>query len=483
MNVKLKVLVLFFTVLPFLSQAQMCRCEKVYAEIKMTVENNYAGWFDKINFDNVKRYRDWSDPFKAKATAITNDSLCVGVIKEWLAYFNDKQLTASYVSSAKAMSKKSGSSPSIATNQGAMNEAAIREYLDNNKNLDAIEGIFENENYKLGISRVDEQLFQAIVLSSKNTNQKPGEVKALIRKDGKKYSAQFHNEDKLIAHPYKVQVVDNILDMEVMFLEKTAPQIKKKKDLLEYEMEHDKQAPSVTIKDGIAVFTFSSFDSNSEKQTAFLIEKHADQLKKTAHWVIDLRNNRGGDKKVGSQLMKYLYTQPYVSYNSEMRMTPLNFDLWYRSQIKPGYSQLDPDSKKAIDAQMEVMKASYGKNYNASGKLADTLALEEVLPYPQKVALLINRNTAGSAELFTLLARQSKKVTVMGENSGGSLDYSNVMSMNTVCPSITLKMPINRQLWLEDFFSVDKAGIKPELVLKGSDWIGEAQNWLQSQGK
>jgi len=166
-----------------------------------------------------------------------------------------------------------------------------------------------------------------------------------------------------------------------------------------------------------------------------------------------------------------------------MRMTPLNFDLWYRSQIKPGYSQLDPDSKKAIDAQMEVMKASYGKNYNASGKLADTLAFDEVLPYPQKVALLINRNTTGSAELFTLLARQSKKVTVMGENSGGSLDYSNVMGMNTVCPSITLKMPINRQLWLEDFFSVDKAGIKPELVLKGSDWIGEAQNWLQSQGK
>ncbi|MBK7788028.1 MAG: hypothetical protein IPJ54_05515 [Saprospiraceae bacterium] len=483
MSVKLNCFFLVLLILPSLSQAQNCRCEKVYAETKMTVENNYAGWFDKINFDNVKRYRDWSEPFKAKAMAITNDSLCVGVIKEWLAYFNDKQLTATYVSSAKAMSKKSTSSPSIAANQGAMNEADLLEYMENNKNLDAIEGIFENENYKLGISRVNEQQFQAIVLWSKNINQKPGEVKAVIRKEGKKYSAQFYNEEMWMGQQYKVQVVDNILDMEVMFLDKTAPDSKKKKDRLEYEIEHDIHAPSLKFKDGTAIFTFPSFDFNTEKQTVYLLKKESDQLKKTTHWIIDLRNNRGGEAKVADQLLKYLYTQPYVAYNSEMRMTPFNFDLWYRSQIKPGYSQLDPDSKKSLDAEMEVMKAQYGKNYNASGKMADTLTMNEVLPYPQKVALLINRNTLASGELFTLLARQSKKVTVMGENSGGMLDYNNVMAINTVCPSITLKMPINRQLWLEDFFTVDKAGIKPELVLKGSDWIKEAQNWLKPQGK
>ncbi len=483
MSVKLNCFILVLLIVPSLSQAQICRCEKAYAETKMTVENNYAGWFDKINFDNVKRYRDWSEPFKARAMATASDSLCVGVIQEWLAYFNDKKLTAKYVSAAIAMSKKSASLPSIATNQAPMSEAAIREYMDRNKNLDAIEGIYENESYKLGIIRVEDNLFQAIILFSKDVNQKVGEVKAVIRKEGKKYSVQFHNEDMLFAHHYKVQVVDNILDMEVMFLEKIAPEIKKQKDRLEYEMEHDKQAPSLKFKDGIAIFAFPSFDFNTEKQTAYLLEKHADQLKKSSHWVVDLRNNSGGQEKVGSQLMKYLYTQPYVSYHSEMRMTPLNFDLWFRSQIKPGYSQLDPDAKKRIDAEMELMKAHYGRNYNATGNLADTLTLDEVLPFPQKVALLINRNTAGSAELFTLLARQSKKVTVMGENSGGRLDYSNVMTIPTLCPSINLEMPINRQLWLEDFFSVDKAGIKPEVVLKSSDWIIEAQNWLHPQGK
>lgn len=72
-----------------------------------------------------------------------------------------------------------------------MNEADLLEYMENNKNLDAIEGIFENENYKLGISRVNEQQFQAIVLWSKNINQKPGEVKAVIRKEGKNTAHNF----------------------------------------------------------------------------------------------------------------------------------------------------------------------------------------------------------------------------------------------------------------------------------------------------
>ena len=195
MSVKLNCFFLVLLILPSLSQAQNCRCEKVYAETKMTVENNYAGWFDKINFDNVKRYRDWSEPFKARAMATASDSLCVGVIQEWLAYFSDKKLTAKYVSAAIAMSKKSASLPSIATNQATMSEAAIREYMDRNKNLDAIEGIYENESYKLGIIRVEDNLFQAIILFSKDVNQKVGEVKAVIRKEGKKYSVQFHNED------------------------------------------------------------------------------------------------------------------------------------------------------------------------------------------------------------------------------------------------------------------------------------------------
>lgn len=470
MGIKLSGLVFVVMCLPVMVHGQQCRCEKVYAEVKMTVENNYAGWFDKINFDNVKRYRDWSEPFKARTQGITDDSLCATVIKEWLAYFTDKHLQIAYTSGSMAKSKGAG----ISILRSQMDEKAIRDYLEDTKRADAVEGIYENETYRLGITKVDDNVFHAVVLSSRNDNWKSGEVKAIIHKDSKKYRLQFYAGDKMSIENHELVIADNILDMEVMYLDKKFPETKAKRDRLEYEMAKDKYAPSLTFKDGAAIFTFPSFENNSEEQTTYLLKKHEEQLSKAAHWVIDLRNNSGGNYKVGMQLMKYLYTQPYVQYNSEMRMTPLNLDLWFRTYVKSSYDQLDAEAKKTWDAEMEVMKSNYGKNYNASGKLADTISMDAVLPYPQKVALLINRNTVSSGELFTLLARQSKKVTVMGENSGGMMDYGNVVTFKTVCPSIALKMPINRQLWLEDFFSVDKAGIKPEVALIGNNWVEEA---------
>jgi C-terminal processing protease CtpA/Prc len=69
------------------------------------------------------------------------------------------------------------------------------------------------------------------------------------------------------------------------------------------------------------------------------------------------------------------------------------------------------------------MKANYGKFFNTSGKAIDTITLEKTLPFPKKIGILINKNTVSSGELFTIIARQSDKVIVFGENSGGMMDY------------------------------------------------------------
>jgi C-terminal processing protease CtpA/Prc len=93
---------------------------------------------------------------------------------------------------------------------------------------------------------------------------------------------------------------------------------------------------------------------------------------------------------------------------------------------------------------------------------------------PKKIALLINKNTVSSGELFTILARQSDKVIVMGTNSGGMMDYGNVVTYKTSFPTIKIQLPINRQLWLDNNFSVDKEGLKPDVYLKEDNWIEQA---------
>ena len=69
--------------------------------------------------------------------------------------------------------------------------------------------------------------------------------------------------------------------------------------------------------------------------------------------------------------------------------------------------------------------------------------------YPQKVALLYNRNSASSCEAFIFDAQFSKKVITVGENSGGYTGYGNVMSITTPCGNTlswtTTRYPKQRQ--------------------------------------
>lgn len=43
--------------------------------------------------------------------------------------------------------------------------------------------------------------------------------------------------------------------------------------------------------------------------------------------------------------------------------------------------------------------------------------LDSIYQYPKKIAFLIDRNTASSAESLLLAAKQSKKASLFGENS------------------------------------------------------------------
>jgi C-terminal processing protease CtpA/Prc len=238
-------------------------------------------------------------------------------------------------------------------------------------------------------------------------------------------------------------------------------------------MSKDKYAPSLNFKEDVAIWKFPSFENNANEQTEYLLKKYKDKLESTPFWILDLSNNSGGDYSIGLQLLDYIYTKPILNYNAEMRMTQSNFEKWYQF-IADYYNNADDKTKKALDERMNKMKAHYGKLYNESGTPTDTLKLDKVKVNPKKIALLINKNTVSSGELFTILARQSDKVIVMGTNSGGMMDYGNVVTYKTSFPTIKIQLPINRQLWLDNNFSVDKEGLKPDVYLKEDNWIEQA---------
>lgn len=467
-------LVILSLLIANLSYGQNCNCDSLFLQTQKIVEDNYAGWFDKVTSNNRTNYNQWTDKHSTLAKKITTDSTCARQLQEWISFFKDKHLRIKFTQ-PKAVQGNKPAPKEITILSTNLTESQIMAYYSKSKKLDAIEGIYESASYKLGITKVKPNLFYATIITTSNENWKPGEVKLVIKKIGTQYEGTFYEGDKSDISTHQVQVEGNILDFDIVFYEKIFPTQKVKLDITEYEMSKDKRyAPSITFKDNVAIWKFPSFENNSFEQTTYLLKKYQKELQTTPYWLIDLTDNSGGDYRVGMQLIQYLYTKPIIEYNREMRMTTSNLDMWFKTFVKSAYDQLDEKTKKEWDAEINEMKSKIGTMYNGKGKATDTLNLNKKLEYPKKVALLINNNTISSGELFTMVARQSDKVIVLGQNTGGMMDYGNIVHYKTSCPTIRVQLPMDRQLWLDTGFTVDKEGLKPDIYLTGKNWTEQA---------
>ena len=108
---------------------------------------------------------------------------------------------------------------------------------------------------------------------------------------------------------------------------------------------------------------------------------------------------------------------------------------------------------------------------------------DSVLSSPGRIVVLID-GAGSTAEQFLLAARQSRKVTLMGqENSAGVLDFANQVSEETPSGRFRLFWGISRSLRLPED-PVDPDGIAPQVRIPDdvADPVGFAQAWLERQG-
>ena len=96
------------------------------------------------------------------------------------------------------------------------------------------------------------------------------------------------------------------------------------------------------------------------------------------------------------------------------------------------------------------------------------------LPYPQKVVVLIDAGCASTTEQFLLEARQSSKVTLMGQNTSGTLDYSNWVESPLVCFPYVLRYPTTRSRRIDVGQGIDNIGIKP------NRYLNPKENWVKA---
>lgn len=267
----MKGIVIFLSLLcTSFTYGQNCNCDSIFLQTQKIVEENYAGWFDKVTPDNNSTYTDWTNKQYLLSQKISSDSLCAKLLQQWISFFKDKHLKVKYAA-PKALPGKGEIKGNIEILSTGLTEAEISNYFLKNKELDPIEGVYKNTSYQLAVIKVKTGLFHAIIQTTTNDNWKPGEVKLVIRKKGTGYEGSFYEGDKSDISVHKVQLIDNILDFDIVFYEKISPSARKKRDITEYEMSKDKYAPSLVFRNDVAIWKFPSFENNSYEQTAYLL--------------------------------------------------------------------------------------------------------------------------------------------------------------------------------------------------------------------
>jgi hypothetical protein len=206
-----------------------------------------------------------------------------------------------------------------------------------------------------------------------------------------------------------------------------------------------------------------------------MVAAHQNHLETMPNLIIDIRNNGGGSSFSFMPLMPYIYTDPIHISGSDVLATPQNTTAW---EVLLDNPFIPEEMKPALESFIENMRSNPGQLIPAS---PDTIVtLESVTPYPRNIVVLYNGNSASASEIFIQAARQSSKVTLMGENSAGILDYADMRNAGFSCLPYELAYATTRSRAIDLGKGIDNVGIPPDVHLaEDQDWVKEAQRQLE----
>lgn len=236
-----------------------------------------------------------------------------------------------------------------------------------------------------------------------------------------------------------------------------------------------KQAPHSTarlnpsfsiLSDSTVMIRIPSAELKYRRQIDSLIRSYSPLLTRVPYMIIDVRGNRGGGDAAFSKLKPYLYTRPVIRHLPEFLATPGNISL-YR-QLSEN-QEVPLDTREFLKGFIRKMEKAPNTFVSMTGKLTDTLEYDSVYPNPRKIGILIDGKCGSATEEFLLFSKQSSKVIIFGkENSSGTLDFSNLRTVELPSGFWTVTVPTSRSSRLPQQ-PFDKTGISPDVRLPKRD--------------
>lgn len=446
--------------------AQDCNCATEFAKIHRYIEKNYVGFKDKQKQLSPAGYTRLINEYTALAKKPHANEHCLMLIYRYLSHLRDNHVGIGDNPDGKWNTALIGQKQIIPVS------AATLQHL---KNAKGIEGIYvadaDTTAYQMAVIKDVTPLhdYIGIIIQTKTPGWKAGMVKLELKVDNDKKASG-------VIYPAASQP-------EVMRFKLSPGRIGNNWHKPGMGPLKDEPADVISAKQidpKTLYIKLGSFESYWGNAIDSVIKAYQNSLARTPYLILDLRDNTGGQDYTYAPVQPYIYTSPVHVIGVDVLPTDDNIR-FYKDILKD--TTRSAGNIAAIKAMIASMEAHKGKLFNIFADATDTSY--KPLPYPLKIAILVNNECASSAEEFLLWARQSKKVIIMGQRTSGTLDYSNVLLTPFSCMPYVLGYPSTRSRRLDIGQGIDNIGIKPNVEIPDdTDWIKAAQKQLEnSAGK
>ena len=432
-------------------------------------EKNYPG-FDEKSKDKIL-YDHFKNSLLEKSKKITDQKETLDLLKEYLSFFRDRHIFFLDDSNSLKLNK-------IVKIENLKVTKKTLGRISTSK--DSLEGIWKNEEFKIGIQKVKDSLYKGFVITSANKAWKANDV--LFTLSTKKRLKLFSSDLTYFDDTYEVKNAEILRFVKTrrFFFKDNNNQLngeilnQKVNEL--FGLSVKKMSPRTTL------VKLQNFDYPFVEKIEKLINDNKILIENSENLIIDLRDNGGGTTNSMTPILPYIMAGKVRNMNVEYFVS----DFYISNQER--YVRNLPDTDKYKEEKKNILdnlifyKKNLGKYVlRPNTRSVETENYEANELSPKQVVVLVNKKVASSAEVLTLLAKQSKKVKILGTPTSGVLDYANAMISNYEYDGHSLILPTYRSLRLPDF-PIDNIGVQPDIYLDGTvnDWEEFAMDYLEN---
>lgn len=454
-------ILLFFSTRTF---AQNCNCQQEFQYVKEKIEKNYAGYRDKVNPKTQAKYQKYTLQLMNQSKKITYTPHCIYLISQWLEFFKDGHVEIG----RNRMSKEKYAEDQKRLIQNIEQLSIPDSKLHSLQFAKSVEGIYWNRDSTLKIAVISNKNsfrdYAGVILTSKNSSWKPGTVnlELKLQKDTLK-GIEFDKYYTPVTTVLKVNP-DALGDWQRLGTARA--QTEKIQTIDVY---------SKALSDQTFYIKIGTFNQRNAKNIDSMIRANQSTIEKTPNLILDLRNNGGGADFSYKPLMPYLYTNPIKEIGPNILSSDDNISGWKALLMMNDIPEQQKVFIREKIALMEQHKGEFVKMGEDNEIIIDNPSL-----FPKKIVILVNKGCGSTTEQFLLTAKQSQKITLMGEASAGVLDYANVRDISFSCMPYAIHYATSRSRRVDIGQGIDNIGIKPDVELNmGQNWITAAQQFLE----